>query len=92
MKQVRTYLFDVKEKWMDIGIELEIDIDILVKIRNRHHNNPAECLLEMIMEWLKFIDPPPTRVALITALQARSVDEEKIAKGIVDTYHAYFLL
>ena len=66
---------------MDIGIELEIDIDILVKIKQRCNNDPAECLKEMITEWLKFIDPPPTRDALITALQARSVDERELAKG-----------
>ena len=83
MKKVRTYLFDVKNKWMDIGIELKIDIDILVKIRQRYNNDPAECLLEMIVEWLKFIDPPPTRDALIMALQARSVDEKKLAKSII---------
>ena len=84
MKQVRTFLFDVKKKWMDIGIELEIDIDILMRIRQRENHDFAEHLLEMIVEWLKFIDPPPTRDALIKALQARSVDEKKLAKSIPD--------
>lgn len=76
---------------MNIGIELEIDIDILVKIRQRHHNDPAECLKEMITEWLKFINPPPTRDALIEALQATAIDEKKLAEGMVCRYFACLL-
>lgn len=67
---------------MDIGIELEIDIELLVKIRQQHNNDPANCLLEMIVEWLKRIKPPPTWDDLVYALQARAVDEKDLAKGI----------
>ena len=67
---------------MDIGIELEIDSEILVEIRQQH-KDAAACLLEMIIVWLKYVDPRPTRDALINALKARAVNEKVLAEGML---------
>ena len=67
---------------MDIGIELEIDSEILEEIRQQHKDTAA-CLLEMIIVWLKFVDPKPTRDALINALKARAVKENDLAEGML---------
>ena len=70
----------MREKWFDIGVDLEVDPDILVKIRDKHHNEPAACLIEMIREWLKAIVPPATWMTLAHVLRSSAINEVKLAE------------
>ena len=80
LKQVRELLLEVKDKWLDIGIELGVDIDVLFKIKSEFKNNPADCLREMIRAWLKFYDPLPSLETLCEALHSKYVDAVDLAK------------
>ena len=68
LKNVRGLLYDVREKWYDIGIELEIDAKELDIIRDKFAD-PGTCLLEMIKIWLKSINPQPTWKTLADVLR-----------------------
>ena len=80
VRHVRALLSDIKEKWYDIGVELEIDIDRLSKIKMKHGDDKAACLLEMITLWLKFIKNQPKWETLAAALRCRVINEEELAK------------
>ena len=80
LKQVRELLLEVKDKWLDIGIELGVDIDVLFKIKSEFKNNPADCLQEMIRAWLKFYDPLPSLETLSEALRSKYVNAKELAE------------
>jgi hypothetical protein len=48
---------------------------VLAKIRSLYHNRERDCLREVLEEWLKEIDPPPTWEQVVHAV--RQVDEGK---------------
>ena len=52
-----------------------MNVEDLRVIKAQYNNDPGECLTEMIMLWLKSIDPPPTWEALYNALKADPVNE-----------------
>lgn len=81
LKEVRNYLYSVRLKWLDIGVELEVDETELKAIRKRCREDPGDCLLEMIGEWLRSVDGPvrPTWKALAEALRAKAVNERALA-------------
>ena len=60
--------------WKTIGTLLEIKKSILDKIR-ADEDGVRDCLQEMLSEWLKQVDPPPTWAALADAVE--TVDELK---------------
>ena len=80
LKQVRDLIFEVQDKWLDIGIELEVDIDDLLKIKSEYKNNPAACLREMIRAWLKFYDPLPSLKSLSEVLRSKYVNAKELAE------------
>lgn len=80
LKQVKEFLFEVQDKWLDIGIELGVDIDELFRIKSEFNNNPADCLREMIIAWLKFYAPLPSLKTLCEALCSKHVDEVELAE------------
>ena len=78
LKMVRNFLFDVRRKWYDIGIELGVrktELDII----KDHSFDPSDCLREMIAIWLKSYDFPPTWQALAEALESPVIREKKLA-------------
>ena len=76
LKIVRKFLFQAREKWYDIGVELDIDPSILDSIQDRY-SDPKDCLTEMIKEWLK---SKPTWSALGDALKEEAVDEVELSE------------
>ena len=73
MKNVKKFLRDVDgKKWMDIGVDLGLDIDVLFKIRAKYRDEPDVCMWEIIMVWLKFVNPLPTWRILSRALRANN--------------------
>ena len=53
-------LMDLACDWNIIGILLEMPDGTLDTIQCDHPNNARQCLLAMLKEWLKIIDPPPS--------------------------------
>ena len=78
LKDIREFLYEVRLKWYDLGIELDCDITDLDVIKLMHQN-PKDCLREMIKNRLKFVDNPLTWSAIAKALSAAAVDEEELA-------------
>lgn len=67
------------KKWMDIGVDLGLDIDVLFKIRAQYGDDPAACMREMILVWLKSLNPLPTWRNLSNSLRAEAVNEVGLA-------------
>ena len=80
LKQVRDFLFDAREKWFDIGVSSGVGGARLAKIRENCDNEPAACLIEMIREWLRLADPPPTWAALAHVLKSKTINEVELAE------------
>ena len=78
LRDVRNLLFPVKRKWFDIGIELGLKVEELNNIKAEHADH-SQCLTQMILVWLKSINPPPTWKALGDALNTAPVHEVEIA-------------
>ena len=79
LKQVREFLFGVKLKWYDIGIELEVPTEELDVIRDKNRDDVAAGLRDMITTWLHDNDQA-TWDALADALGSRYINEKKLAK------------
>ena len=79
IKNVRGLLYDAREKWYDIGIELEIN-DKELDIIHDKHDDPGKCLLEIIKIWLKSISPGPTWKTLADVLRGGIINEVALAK------------
>ena len=79
LRAVRNFLYPIRRKWYDIGIELGLDIDMLDTLKSMH-SDPKDCLTEMLKVWLKSIEPPPTWTALGDALSMDAVGESEFAK------------
>ena len=83
LKKFREFLFDVKLKWYDIGIELEIEKEELDIIKKRNHDDPSACLLDMIAGWLKSTTTNDEKKAwktLADALKSKPVKENALAE------------
>ena len=65
-----------------IGVHLLISD--LSSIEKRHHSDPHQCLLEMLEAWLKRVDPLPTWIAIIEAIEF--LEEEQLAKELRDKH------
>lgn len=80
LKEVRALLHRIRERWYDIGIELNIDIGELDIIRQKH-DDPGDCLLEMIKIWLRSISPQqPSWKILAEALGGSILNELALAE------------
>ena len=59
----------VSAKWEEIGNSLQLESGLLEIIKEDNPKNCRACLREMLKEWLKQIDPPPSWVAIIEAVK-----------------------
>ena len=78
---VRKELLDVSHKWFDIGLELELVVGVLDRLRYQYPD-PSTCLREMLFEWLKKVEPPPTWEGVACALESRVVGEARLAEQL----------
>ena len=73
VKEVREFLFEVRKKWYDIGIELDVPIEQLDIIKCQE-SDQAVCLRELLKVRLRFIEPVTWKV-VGDALKASAVNE-----------------
>lgn len=86
LKNVRNFTFSAREKWFDIGLELGIPQEDLKCIKNDYPQSSKSQFREMLIIWLKMVNPKPTWRALIKALQHPSVREEGLADTLRQKY------
>lgn len=92
VRQVRALLFKVRKKWYDIGIELDLHVKQLDEIKIKFHDDPAKCLLEIIILWLGSTNKLPTWEAMAKALKADAVNEVALAdEGIIMLHNHNYL-
>ena len=84
-KTVFEEFFDVKEKWMTIGLLLGLNYSDLRDIESQYTNN-NRCLNDMVILWLKRRPLLPTWQSLINALRSRTIQEEALADDIEMKY------
>ena len=85
LNDVRKELLDVSSKWYDIGLELRLRTGNLENIRYQNPDAPT-CLREMLLHWLKQVDPPPTWEGLACALESPTVGEPRLAEQLRTKY------
>lgn len=59
-KNVRDFLYPIRHKWYNLGIELDIPADELDVIKSQNRDDYGECLRDMIAARIKFMDDPLT--------------------------------
>ena len=78
-------LLDVSHKWFNLGLELQLSVGALERVRNRYPDS-SEALREILLHWLKKVDPPPTWEGLACALESRTVGEPRLAEQLRTKY------
>ena len=81
LKDVQELLIGISHKWYDVGVQLNLESGVLKRIQ-RQYSNPADCLREMLEEWLKRVNPYPSWRALVQALTTHAVSERRLAEEI----------
>ena len=79
--KVQNILWEVCEKWFDIGIQLKLEPNNLNKIE-ANFKTVEECCRKMLLTWLSQVDPKPTWAALVEALKSPPVKCEYVARKI----------
>ena len=82
---VREELLDVSTKWFDIGLKLKLSVGTLECVRDQYRD-PFTSLREMLLHWLKTVDPPPTWEGLACVLESRTVGEPRLAEQLRTKY------
>ena len=82
---VREELLDVSSKWFDIGLKLKLSVGVLERVRDQYADS-STALREMLLHWLKKVDPPPTWEGLACALESRTVGEPRLAEQLRTKY------
>ena len=62
-------LLPVSSQWMNIGVMISLSHERLTAIETRCKGVPDNCLREMLNDWLKQTNPPPTKSALVEAVE-----------------------
>ena len=82
---VREELLDVSHQWFDIGLKLKLSVGTLERVRDQYPD-PSASLREILLHWLKKVDPPPTWEGLACALESRTVGESRLAEQLRTKY------
>ena len=72
-------LLDVSHSWYELGLKLQLSVEALKRVRDQYPG-PSTALREMLLLWLKKVDPPPTWEGLACALESRTVEEPWLAE------------
>ena len=84
LKFVRQELHGVKEKWLDIGMELGASPTDLRKLAETHKQDYSICLNLMLMQWLESGDA--SWKILCEALKSSMVDEPSLSTQLQEKY------
>ena len=82
---VQREIFEVCTKWYDIGLQLKIPVYELERI-DKIHTDPRVKLREVLIFWLKSIEPDAHWRTLVTALRDRTVAEDRLANELERKY------
>ena len=91
LRDAQKLLISISHKWYGIGLELKVKPTVLNRIRPQY-SDPAECLREMLSEWLTEVDPYPTWEALAQALESCTVKESRLAMEVSEIFLELSLL
>ena len=86
LKVLHEKLFDVSNKWYNIGLQLLLNADTLDNIKSNCGSSTQDCLLEVLKKWLRRVNPYPTWKTIVDALKSIVVGEEKLAQKLEDEY------
>ena len=78
LKEVRDFLYDVRLKWYDLGLEVGVEVEDLDEIETTQ-KDPGVCLREVLKKRLKLVDPL-TWKTIGEALRAKAIDVPKLAE------------
>ena len=76
LKEARNFLYEVRLKWYDIGVELNVDEEKLDEIKFKYDKDPGVGLREMLRVCLK---NTLTWKAIAEALEAKAISEPILA-------------
>ena len=85
LKKVLDSLWEARTEWFYIGIQLDMKTSDL-KVIKKNHDEAGLCFTEMLTDWLKRMNPPPTWEALVDALKSQTVGYEQLADTIEKTH------
>ena len=74
----------VAAKWEEIGSYLQLESGLLEIIKKDNPNDCRACLREMLKEWMKQVDPPPSWSAIIKAV--KDCGYRSLARTLTDKY------
>ena len=60
---------EVATIWEQIGVILGVDNDFLETMKIHHPNDCKACFMEVLKEWMKQINPPPSWLMIISAIE-----------------------
>ena len=64
---------------------LKLSVGTLERVRDQYPD-PSTALREILLHWLKKVDPPPTWEGLTCALESRTVGEPRLAEQLRTKY------
>ena len=76
----------VAANWYNIGIFLNVNIGTLKAIQVRYRDEPKDCLRELLLCWLKEVDPKPSWEIVCGALKAPFIKESHLAQNLEKKY------
>ena len=82
LESVQTALWDARPKWYNIGLKLGVTAGDLDVIKRRNLNNDDECLTDLLAQWLRQANPPPTWNSIIDALRSPTVNLTPLADQV----------
>ena len=89
LKDVQDLVWDARTKWSNLGLELGIKIADLEVIENNCKSDIDSCFKNMLLMWLRMVDPLPTWEGLVSALGKSSVGRKDIAENIRKKYNVF---
>ena len=78
LKKVKDFLYEIRRKWHDLGIELEVKAEEL-EVIEAQYSDLGVCLRKMLLVWLKNHLKPPTWEAIEVALESKAINELELA-------------
>ena len=82
LADVQRKLFTVKNEWYNLGLELGQRVSTLDSIDTKYSGDPSQCFRQVLKEWLKGVNPPPTWQAMVNALKSPTVVQYQVAEQI----------
>ena len=80
--EVQRKLFAVRNEWYNLGLELGQRAATLDSIDAKYNSDPSQCFRQVLKEWLKGVNPPPTWQAMVNALKSPTVEQSHLAEKI----------